>query len=128
MHLWENAKTISSQSASDKFQMRYISFTKLNLEENSPLSLILNFYIDLHASHKKYLLYVMYVVKVNIENEFHLHQDLGPGARLFFRLFPHPNSNKLEGFAKMKAGYQYDRTLIRISTPKGSSKSKYYTP
>lgn len=93
MHLWENAKTISSQSASDKFQMRYISFTKLNLEENSPLSLILNFYIDLHASHKKYLLYVMYVVKVNIENEFHLHQDLGPGARLFFRLFPHPNSN-----------------------------------
>lgn len=52
----------------------------------------------------KYLLYVMHVVKVNIENQFHMHQDLVPGAKLFFRLSPHPNQNKLGGFAKNESG------------------------
>lgn len=50
----------------------------------------------------KYLLYVMHVVKVNIENQFHMHQDLVPGAKLFFWLFPNPN--KLGGFAKNESG------------------------
>lgn len=69
------------------------------------------------------------MLKVNIENQFHLHENLVPGARLFVRLFSHPNQKNLVFFLpKMKAGYQYDWTLIRISTPKGSSKCKYYTP
>lgn len=46
----------------------------------------------------------MHVVKVNIENQFHMHQDLVPGAKLFFRLSPHPNQNKLGGFAKNESG------------------------
>lgn len=46
----------------------------------------------------------MNVVKINIENQFKLHQDPFPRARVFVRLFPHPNPNKLGFFARNENG------------------------
>lgn len=46
----------------------------------------------------------MNVVKINIENQFKLHQDPFPRARVFVRLFPRPNPNKLGFFARNENG------------------------